>query len=294
MGASESFKGKQWHALGTKVTGATHVRNDLPCQDAIRIETYGKYVVAAIADGHGSEACSYSDDGSQAAVDCLHELCSDIISCAGAETKDVIENSRELRLPRQLAAAWRQRVSEIHSTKRDGEEFSYTLYGTTALCVVASPDFVFALQLGDGDILAVPDVVMPEDKEKDKEPAPASPPLGYWLIESEYMPGNETYSLCIPDCWRYVKTHMIYPGARRAGEDAAEANPPPALIMLTTDGYFNSFLTNEGFVKAGADILKMLKTKGAEYVAENLEGWLESSTSEGSGDDIAMALVYLK
>jgi hypothetical protein len=115
---------------------------------------------------------------------------------------------------------------------------------------------------------------------------------GYWLIEPEYMPGNETYSLCIPDCWRHVKTHMSYPGTRRSGEGDA-AKPYPALIMLTTDGYFNSFLTNEGFVKAGADILKMLRDEGAEFVSENLESWLERSTNEGSGDDIAMALVYL-
>jgi len=260
--------GKQWRGMGTKVVGATHIRNGLPCQDAIRIETYGTYVVAAIADGHGSEACPYSDEGSQAAVDCLQEIFADIFDGDDAETKSVIENSRELRLPRQLASAWMRRVEEIHRKTRKDEEFSYTLYGTTALCVVASEEFIFALQLGDGDILVIPE-----------------PPLqGYWMIEPENMPGNETYSLCMPDCWRYVRTNMFRHDDRHKTQ--------PALIMLTTDGYYNSFITAEGFVKAGTDILGLLRTEGEGYVSENLEDWLIVSSAEGSGDDIAMALIY--
>jgi len=262
---------KQWRGLGAKTIGAIHVRNKLPMQDAIRIETYGKYVVAAIADGHGSEACPYSDEGAKAAVDCLHEIFADIFDGAGNETKDVIENSRELRLPRQLAAVWRRKVEDLHGSVRASEAFSYTLYGTTALCVVASPEFIFALQLGDGDILAVPE----------------APFMGYWLIEPEYMPGNETYSLCMPDCWRYVRTNMLC----QAGRHISECTEPE-LIMLTTDGYYNSFISADGFIKAGADILKLLKTEGVQYISENLEGWLESSSNEGSGDDIAMALIY--
>jgi hypothetical protein len=104
------------------------------------------------------------------------------------------------------------------------------------------------------------------------------------------MPGNETYSLCIPDCWRHVRTHMLYPGADGRREDGGQ--PAPALIMLTTDGYSNSFLTDAGFTKAGADIYKLLRAEGEGYIADNLEGWLNSSSESGSGDDIAMALVY--
>ena len=254
--------------MGSKVIGATHLRNGLVCQDAIRVETYGSYVIAAIADGHGSEACPYSDEGSQAAVDCLHDIFVDIVDYAGAETKNVIENSRELRLPRQLAAEWMRRVEQIHNKAHNTQEFSYTLYGTTALCLVASSEFVFALQLGDGDIIAVPE----------------SPHPGYWLIEPEYMPGNETYSLCIPDCWRYIRTQIIYPDDQHIAA--------PALIMLTTDGYSNSFISTEGFMKAGKDILSMLQTEGIHYVSQNLENWLETSSNEGSGDDIAMALLF--
>lgn len=283
FGKMDATNEKQWRGLGAKVTGATHVRNHLPCQDAIRIESYGAYVVAAIADGHGSEACPYSNEGSQAAVDCLHEIFADIFMCVGTEAKAVIEDSRELRLPRQLAAQWRQRVEDIHHGAHDGEAFSYTLYGTTALCVVASPEFIFALQLGDGDILAVSNDILSEEKDS---------LLGYWLIEPEHIPGNETYSLCMPNCWRYIRTHMIYSDAcSQEGDNEALT---PDLIMLTTDGYYNSFIADDGFVKAGADIFKLLQTEGTEYILENLEGWLESSSNEGSGDDIAMAIVYMQ
>ncbi|MCL2699362.1 MAG: protein phosphatase 2C domain-containing protein [Defluviitaleaceae bacterium] len=263
-----------WRGFGTKVRGATHIRNGLPCQDAIRVEAYGETVVAAIADGHGSAACPYSDEGSQAAVDCMHELFADIFAGAGAETKDILENSRELRLPRQLAAAWRQRVEEIHNAAREGEPFSYTLYGTTALCVLAAPGYIFALQLGDGDILAVPKKAVP-----------------YRLVETEDMPGNETYSLCLPDCWRHVHTNMIYPKASDSKSKGGTVTYP-SLIMLTTDGYGNSFMTDDGFMKAGVDIRKILHAEGAEYVEEHLAEWLDRSSAEGSGDDIAMGLVY--
>ncbi len=44
------------------VKGATHVRNQMPCQDNKRIvEISDKIAIVAVADGHGSSKCPRSD-----------------------------------------------------------------------------------------------------------------------------------------------------------------------------------------------------------------------------------------
>ena len=57
------------------VKGATHVRNQMPCQDNKRIvEISDKIVIIAVADGHGSSKCPRSDRGSMIAVNSFYEV----------------------------------------------------------------------------------------------------------------------------------------------------------------------------------------------------------------------------
>jgi hypothetical protein len=67
----------------------------------------------------------------------------------------------------------------------------------------------------------------------------------------------------------------------------------PALILLSTDGYLNSFSSEAGFFQAGTDILQMLSTEnGFNDVSDNLKAWLEEATQMGSGDDCTVAVIY--
>src|SRR5208282_1676163 len=66
----------------------------------------------------------------------------------------------------------------------------------------------------------------------------------------------------------------------------------PALILLSTDGYANSFRTDADFLKVGSDILATMRDEGPDYVKSNLESWLLEASQAGSGDDVTVGLVY--
>ena len=57
------------------VKGATHVRNQMPCQDNRRIvEISDKIAIVAVADGHGNSKYPRSDRESMIAVNSFYEV----------------------------------------------------------------------------------------------------------------------------------------------------------------------------------------------------------------------------
>jgi len=265
----------QWRALGCTVRGASHIKNDKPNQDAMHIEKKdidknGCYIVASLSDGHGSTQCPYSDEGALAAVHTACEVFASIFESSGKNGTafNTIKANKDIWLPKQIEKQWKARVREIHAEKGRSlpDDFPYTLYGATLLTLLVTDDFIFALQLGDGDILTI-------DREIDKIE---------WLIPPTETLGNETDSLCQENCWKYMKTHLI----------SIPKNSP--MFLLSTDGYYNSFSTTDGFKKAGVDICNMWHDKGTDFIKEHLEDWLVHSSANGSGDDISMALVFLE
>ena len=69
----------------------------------------------------------------------------------------------------------------------------------------------------------------------------------------------------------------------------------PTLILLSTDGYANSFRDDAGFLKTGSDLFEMLNVgKGSESVAmiaNSMEDWLAETSKKGSGDDVTMGIL---
>lgn len=65
------------------------------------------------------------------------------------------------------------------------------------------------------------------------------------------------------------------------------------MILLSTDGYSNSYDTTEGFEKIGVGYLRNLQEgNGISDVAENLSVWLNETSEQGSGDDVTLAIAY--
>jgi hypothetical protein len=119
------------------------------------------------------------------------------------------------------------------------------------------------LQLGDGDILTVSETsevtrAIPSDKR---------------------LVANETTSLCTATVKDFRSSFQPL------------SNTPPALILLSTDGYANSFRDEEGFLKVGSDIWSIIQEDGIEKVDADLKGWLTSATRTGSGDDITLGIL---
>jgi hypothetical protein len=266
-------------SAGGSVRGATHIAQDKPCQDALRLYEApdGSYAVACVADGHGSSHCPYSDEGALAAVDCAFELLSSVL-----DSTDDVDAMRQtfnaqdgLRIPKLMEYLWKQRVAIIHQEKgreQTEDAFPYQLYGTTLLAVAVTDAFIFAIQIGDGDIL-----LAQPDNEVTR------------LFAVQEQQGSETFSLCMEQSWQYIQTRVMpMPGQNGSGASL------PMMLLLSTDGYANSFTEQAGFLKAGADIFTLWRGQGLEYIKENIDDWLTRSSEIGSGDDITLAVLTVE
>jgi len=258
----------KWHILGKTVTGASHLLQGKPRQDAFQFfsDPFSRYHILSIADGHGSEKCPHSDEGAQIAVETATTLLSDIIRVYPMqESFSLLGTLKEIWLPKQLEAQWKENVQTLHTLKEREvtDPFPYLLYGTTLATLVIADDFIFILQIGDGDV-----VLVGENK-----------PVK-WLIEPEYLDGNRTHSLCMEQSWQHIRA-AVFPDIADSGE---------VMILMATDGYANCFTEQTGFPKACTDIFALWRKNGIEFIQDNLENWLIDSSINGSGDDITMVL----
>jgi serine/threonine protein phosphatase PrpC len=285
-----------WRIVGESVRGASHERTNLPNQDAIQWSPEkgdALPLILCVSDGHGSAKYFRSDIGSRLAVDTAVEVIREFLDGqADINNLSIIKRTAEEKLTQALAHRWREAVSsdiearaftseEISLLKgkaasaasedkddsvlaEDTTTFGYLAYGATLVCAVVTTDYILYLQLGDGDILTV--------SEKGEVTKP--------LAADARLFANETTSLCSRDGWRDFRVGFQV----MTGE-------PPALILVSTDGYANSFRNESGFLKVGSDLLDMIREDGLESISENLETWLAEASQVGSGDDVTLGLI---
>lgn len=275
----------EWCVVGDSVTGASHIRAGTPNQDYLKADQ-GPPSIMAVSDGHGSPLYFRSHFGARRAAEDAIKTLNEVaakIEDSGANQITVINRFADEYLPQHLVKNW------TASVERDRKQTPFSFkelkklvraigisraailrenpsaaYGATLLCVMITHSYILYIQLGDGDI-----VVVDDDGEV------------YRPIEKpENLIGNETTSLCGTDAWKDVQVYVQKIQGR-----------PPALIMLSTDGYVNSFRDDEGFLKVGPDILKLLQEYGIEYIKSQLCGWLDEASGIGSGDDVTLGMI---
>jgi serine/threonine protein phosphatase PrpC len=276
----------RWRVVGQSVRGATHERAGLPNQDAIHWlpeSSVGLPLILVVADGHGSHRSFRSETGARLAVETAAQVISDFLrGQTQTENLSMTKRAAEEWLPAALVRRWLEAVSthlaahplsadeltpplDVHSaSKQDAPSNLPVAYGTTILAAAVAESFILYLQLGDGEILTVS-----EDGEVTRP-----------LPKDERLFANETTSLCSQDAWRDFRVCF-----------QVVSNTPPALILLSTEGYSNSFHDEQGFLKVGSDILEMIRADGLAMVNEHLASWLTESTYAGSGDDVTLGLI---
>jgi serine/threonine protein phosphatase PrpC len=287
-----------WKVFAASVRGATHVRKQLPNQDAFLFDggnDSSPLLVVAVSDGHGSERCVRSDVGARLAVETALTECRScldgLIGASPTEIKDTVER----RFLGHLVRIWRKRIAEHLSENpfNDGElsriaasslppndcglsrEQIVHAYGATLLVLMLTEHFALYLQLGDGEMLVVHE--SPDHHNPSKIVAEASHPLP----KDESLIANETTSLCRDDAERRFRVRLqIFDGTR------------PSLILLCTDGYSNAFESPEGFAQVGGDMLRVLREQGAEVVSQEFAEELDHVSCIGSGDDVTVAVVF--
>lgn len=282
-------KALPWRILGKSVRGASHASSDRPNQDFIdwdQNKYKGLPLMLAIADGHGGEKHFRSNIGArfavQAAAEAMKNFEEGLLNQPLPQSLSAVEAAAE-HLPRSIVSRWRKLVeqhredndftpleTEWIKKKENADAWKAItanpalLYGATLLSVLVTESFILFLQIGDGDILTV------STSGKVNRPIP----------DDERLLANETTSLCNPTAVRDFRTYF-----------QRIVDPKPALILLSTDGYSDSFRNPEGFLKVGTDIWHMIRSDGLQKVEENLEEWLTLATQRGSGDDITLGLL---
>lgn len=265
---------------GKSVKGASHVRSGMPCQDSYKIEEISKDLsIIAVADGHGSEKSPKSKNGSMIAVNVFCAIMRKYLANYSVTLNDLItylNRDGQIRFAQEICEEWQKRVRESYNKSKEEKPLDengevnwkevYKLYGTTLLGLLVTKSFVFAFQIGDGDMVMV-------------DSNSITP-----IVETEKILGTETHSLSKVDVWK-----KAYSVVRRKDADTDK----PYLYMISTDGFVNSHASEADHQKTCRDYFDMIGEHGFDKVCDNLENWLTETSELGCGDDITLVLVYV-
>lgn len=266
---------------GESVQGASHIRNGAVCQDSYKtVQVSDDVALIAVADGHGSASCPHSKTGSRIAVNVFCRIMEDLLHNF-SENMDFfmtfLNREGEVKVAQAIDAEWKRRVWKAHTdNKREkptGENGDidksavYKMYGTTLLGLMITPTFIFAFQLGDGDILYVDaDEIQP-------------------VIEGDKILGTETHSLCRMDAWKKAIALI---------RKRDESEHTPYFYLMSTDGFANSFRSQNDFYITCRDYYKLIQEHGFRAVTSNLKEWLRETSELGCGDDITVVMAYFE
>lgn len=265
--------------FGRSIQGESHIRSGLKCQDSNKkVLLEDGTIILAVADGHGSKDCPYSSTGSRTAVNVFCHIMENLY----VSYKDMpdqlasyLNREGDTQVSKSIDTEWKKRIVERHRENKrpirktpDGEDdlaSIYKQYGTTLLGLLITRNYVFAYQLGDGDICYV-----------------NSDGLEL-VVEPEKILGVETHSLSRENSWQKAITAVRRITVR---------DNLPAMFSLSSDGYANSYKSEAEFHATIKDYLTMLGEHGSKAISDNLPGWLAETSEMGCGDDITMLIAY--
>ncbi len=269
---------------GKSTRGRSHKNKGLPNQDAIKwlFDNERKYLILAVSDGHGSKKSFFSNLGSEFAVEVACEEALKLALTMEDKPLNTLSEDDEKLFRNRLIEQWKIKVNRhleenpdlfnISLNKIDSDDDSVfesinvlQAYGATLILALVTESYCHLWQLGDGDI------ILTENMNKPFRPLPPD----------DRLFANQTTSLCIENAWKDFRYKAV--------ELPASQN---TLLMLSTDGYCNSFENDDGFLQVASDIQDIIQENGFSYLEENLESWLTEASASGSGDDVTAAFIF--
>ena len=227
----------------------------------------------AVSDGHGSSASPRSGLGSALAV----EITTDVLWQLPHPASDALIATAVTTIVTRWTSRVRQHLASNPLTAAELEKLGVrpddsvviperptVLYGATLLFAVVSCRELTLGQLGDGDVVVV------DEGGRAARPLPID----------ERLLAHVTTSLSDDDAVSSVRTKIINPVRSR-------------LVLLSTDGYANSFSTDDAFLQVGLDVLRAADAEGIGSIRKSLPGWLAETTRGGAGDDIGVTIAVL-
>lgn len=260
-----------WTTLSGTTIGSVHLRDGLPLQDAVLTWSDGDQAVMAVADGHGHRLHFRSDTGAALAVVSAVEELRRLVPQLGDDAAAAEEMVRSAAAA--IVETWQAKVAHHREANpfSDVELADYgaaadplRAYGTTLLAAAVAGDLMVFLQIGDGDSVVV-------DRHGTASRAvPDDPDLD----------GVHTSSLCQPDPLSALRLSVL---DTRVEETV--------LAFLCSDGFGSSRVDADGWWRqTGEQLVEFGRSRGLDWVDEQLPGWLEEPARVG-GDDTTMAIL---
>ena len=254
-----------WGVASATAIGSFHVGEHLPNQDSVRTWAAGdgSAAVLVVADGHGHRAHFRSDVGAQLATALtLDALRTALLDPAPTEPIDPVEVAVD------VVAAWRRAVLAhvaAHPLRSDeAPRGPLVPYGTTLLALATTTDRLVALQVGDGDTVAVR----------------ASGQVWRPLPEDPSLDGVHTASLCQHDPVSSLRTAVL---------DLRE--DPVTLAYVCTDGLGKARPgAATWWAETGHELAATLRGEGLDGVRARLPRDVRGPAQVG-GDDTTLAVV---
>jgi len=261
-------------------TGASHLRRGVICQDAsgsqVLTDRNGQPIqVLVVADGHGGQRYTHSEVGSRLACELALKLLADQFS-QWSSTKDVeiqrwrswlvetFPNSLHQRWLASVERHWRQKITEKDAFE---QPFSPIPYGTTLGVVIMTPTWWGHTGLGDWDLVRVRsggDVALVNEETDESQTS-----------------GEATYSLCLSNAAiHFAVRSAVYPISQ---------DTPSFALLLSTDGVRKSCSTDDDFFAIAKYLCEGDQPRAGE-TANDLNSDLDRISSQGSGDDVSVAI----
>ena len=287
------------------IIGGSHVKAGKVCQDHSGSYSDERMTIAIVADGHGSADYFRSDVGSHYAVEVAKavliqatnqildkmtpaELARQITAYGKDNGQNPVADSIFDNIKNVIVASWRASVDQHFKANPFTEEdlvdvqkkyvdrlknqgIYYWAYGTTLIASVVTENFWYAIQVGDGNCVAVyteeHNGVAP--LQSFVEDIPRDPFVGE---------GEATTSMCqanVIEGFRHYSSFEI-----------------PKLILVHSDGIDDSLLdeaTRQGvYYNVGGSF-----AKGEAWAEENIEkAILTNIANNWKGDDTSMGVIY--
>ena len=248
----------EWRIFGASIQGALHGNAGMPNQDVWDhwLDAASSSAAVAVADGHGAARHFRSDIGARAAVDAALAALKQFAALGGTPDQSQLQ-----AISVDIERRWNEIVARhISNNPMETSEMPAIAYGSTLLAALLTPRYLALWQIGDGDIVCV------DAAGTATLPVPADPTLI----------GSRTTSLCQPNAWRAFRTQLV--------------TGLPVIVLLSTDGYANSFRSETDFLKIGPDYLRLLQEDPADLRTQ-LPQLLADSSLHGSGDDTTLAIL---
>ncbi len=254
-----------WGVASATTIGVYHVSEHLPNQDSVVTwaAADGTAAIVVVADGHGHHAHFRSDVGADLATSCTLDALR-----AALDAEVAID---PVAAAVDAVSAWRRAVLahvEAHPFRSDeAPRGPLVPYGTTLLAVAVTTERLVALQIGDGDTVAV------------RRSGTAWRPLP----EDPSLDGIHTASLCQPDPISSLRTATV-----DLTDDPAD---PVTLALVCTDGYGKARPDPDTWWSStGSDLARTVRDEGLDALRARLPADTHAPAQVG-GDDTTIAVV---